>query len=116
MEWTKVPAGDVNKAFVRLMESFGHDASAVIDLINHDQSFVSAWVAQANKLRMVPRNERVVSLEVAKRDHVVRTLEHAHGNKAAAAKILGITRHSLYRLIKRHALDQVVVRAVASGE
>jgi DNA-binding NtrC family response regulator len=37
----------------------------------------------------------------AQRDHIERVLREARGNKAAAAKLLGISRRSLYRWIER---------------
>ena len=40
-------------------------------------------------------------LSNAQREHIERVLHQAHGNKAAAAKLLGISRRSLYRWIDR---------------
>jgi len=40
-------------------------------------------------------------LSSAQREHIERVLHEAHGNKAAAAKLLGISRRSLYRWIER---------------
>ena len=40
------------------------------------------------------------------RDHIVRTLELVHGNKAGAARLLGMSRRALYRLLERHGLHQ----------
>jgi DNA-binding NtrC family response regulator len=40
-------------------------------------------------------------LSNAQREHIERVLLQAHGNKAAAAKLLGISRRSLYRWIDR---------------
>jgi DNA-binding NtrC family response regulator len=44
-------------------------------------------------------------LEV-ERDHIVRTLELVHGNKANAARLLGMSRRALYRLLERHGLHR----------
>jgi DNA-binding NtrC family response regulator len=44
-------------------------------------------------------------LEV-ERDHIVRTLELVHGNKAGAARLLGMSRRALYRLLERHGLHR----------
>jgi two-component system response regulator HydG len=44
------------------------------------------------------------SLVTAERDHVVRTLEQAGGNKTRAAALLGVSRRTLYRLIEVHGL------------
>jgi DNA-binding NtrC family response regulator len=46
-----------------------------------------------------------LSLEEIERDHIVRTLEHTFNNRSAAARLLGVTRQSLLRKMKRHGLD-----------
>ena len=40
------------------------------------------------------------------REHIVRTLEMVEGNKAVAAKLLGVSRRALYRQLERHGLHQ----------
>ncbi len=45
-------------------------------------------------------------LSNAQREHIERVLQQARGNKAAAAKLLGISRRSLYRWIDRLHLPQ----------
>jgi DNA-binding NtrC family response regulator len=45
-------------------------------------------------------------LSSAQREHIERVLQQARGNKAAAAKLLGISRRSLYRWIDRLHLPQ----------
>ena len=40
----------------------------------------------------------------AERDHIVRTLERVRGNKAVAARLLGVSRRALYRQLERHGL------------
>jgi DNA-binding NtrC family response regulator len=46
-----------------------------------------------------------LSLDEVERDHIVRTLERTFNNRSAAARLLGITRQSLLRKMKRHGLD-----------
>lgn len=38
------------------------------------------------------------------REHIVRTLEQVSGNKAVAARLLGVSRRALYRHLERHGL------------
>jgi two-component system response regulator AtoC len=47
-----------------------------------------------------PDGPRLLSL--VERDHVLHVLQQTGGNKKAAAKILGISRRSLYRLLEQH--------------
>ena len=42
------------------------------------------------------------------RDHILRTLTLVHGNKAAAARLLGLSRRALYRQLERHGLHHRV--------
>ncbi|HEY2971425.1 MAG TPA: helix-turn-helix domain-containing protein, partial [Pyrinomonadaceae bacterium] len=37
--------------------------------------------------------------------YVTRVLEHTRGNKQAAARVLGVDRKTLDRMIKRHCID-----------
>jgi two-component system response regulator HydG len=42
------------------------------------------------------------------RDHIVRTLQQVKGNKAVAARLLGISRRAFYRQLERHGLHHPV--------
>ena len=53
-------------------------------------------------------------VEVA-RDHIVRTLEMVEGNKAVAARMLGMSRRALYRQLERHGLHRRVPVRRATG-
>jgi DNA-binding NtrC family response regulator len=44
-------------------------------------------------------------LEALERNHIARVLADEGGNKAAAARRLGISRRTLYRRLARHRLD-----------
>jgi len=46
------------------------------------------------------------SLVDVERDHIVRTLEQVRGNKAVAARMLGVSRRAFYRQLERHGLHQ----------
>jgi DNA-binding NtrC family response regulator len=47
----------------------------------------------------------VDNLQSLQKSKVVEILERVHGNKTRAARLLGITRRSLYRLLERYGLD-----------
>jgi ActR/RegA family two-component response regulator len=42
------------------------------------------------------------------REHIARTLEMVDGNKAVAARLLGVSRRALYRQLERHGLHRRV--------
>ena len=51
-----------------------------------------------------PSGSRTVPLVEIEREHIVRTLEQVRGNKAVAARLLGISRRAFYRQLERHGL------------
>jgi transcriptional regulator of acetoin/glycerol metabolism len=51
-----------------------------------------------------PELSRAVPLSDIEREHIVRTLAQVQGNKALAAKLLGISRRAFYRQLERHGL------------
>jgi DNA-binding NtrC family response regulator len=52
--------------------------------------------------------ERPAPLLEIEREHIVRTLEQVRGNKAVAARLLGISRRAFYRQLERHGLHHRV--------
>jgi DNA-binding NtrC family response regulator len=42
------------------------------------------------------------------REHIIRTLQQVRGNKAVAARLLGISRRAFYRQLERHGLHRRV--------
>jgi two-component system NtrC family response regulator len=52
--------------------------------------------------------QEIVPLVVAERRLVVRALEVTHGNQLRAARLLGVERHRLTRMIRRHGLQDLV--------
>lgn len=56
-------------------------------------------------------------LNTVERDHIVRTLERVQGNKAVAARLLGVSRRAFYRQLERHGLyNRARVPQTASTE
>jgi DNA-binding NtrC family response regulator len=51
-------------------------------------------------------DEQLFSLSELECRHIRRVLESTHGNKQAAARVLGIDRSTLQRMIKRHNLEE----------
>jgi len=50
------------------------------------------------------------------RDHIIRTLQQVRGNKAVAARLLGISRRAFYRQLERHGLHQRVPISVRASQ
>src|SRR6185503_5404774 len=49
------------------------------------------------------------------REHIIRTLQQVRGNKAVAARLLGISRRAFYRQLERHGLHQRIPMAVRAS-
>ncbi len=46
------------------------------------------------------------SLMALQREHIMEVLERENGNKSAAARILGVQRRKLYRMMKQHGIEE----------
>lgn len=55
-----------------------------------------------------PRTELPAPLMEIEREHIVKTLSQVRGNKAVAARLLGISRRAFYRQLERHGLHERV--------
>ncbi len=55
------------------------------------------------------------TLDDVERAHVVEILKRERGNKARAAKMLGVNRRSLYRLIEKHKIELTGGNPAAGG-
>lgn len=67
------------------------------------------WQDLPNEIRSPTREQHALNghsdkLEEIERAHVVDVLEREKGNKARAARALGINRRSLYRLLEKHGI------------
>jgi DNA-binding NtrC family response regulator len=58
---------------------------------------------------------RTAPLFEIERDHIVKTLQQVRGNKAVAARLLGISRRAFYRQLERHGLHTSVPAAKAAA-
>ena len=63
-----------------------------------------------------PRTEFPAPLMEIEREHIVKTLEQVRGNKAVAARLLGISRRAFYRQLERHGLHQRVPMTSSRSE
>ena len=52
------------------------------------------------------KRDATLPLQVIAREHIIKTLDEVHGNKAVAARLLGISRRAFYRQLERHGLHQ----------
>jgi DNA-binding NtrC family response regulator len=58
----------------------------------------------------------LATLSRLERDHVLRALERARGNKKAAAEMLGVSRRAFYRRLERLSLGDTIARRPGRGE
>jgi len=63
-----------------------------------------------------PDDEELISLFELEGRHIERVLRHTRGNKQAAARLLGIDRTTLQRMIKRHQLSSLPPDGHANGQ
>jgi two-component system response regulator HydG len=63
-----------------------------------------------------PRAELPAPLIEIEREHIVKTLEQVRGNKAVAARLLGISSRAFYRQLERHGLHQRVPMGSSRAE
>jgi len=57
--------------------------------------------------------EPLAPLVEVEREHIVRTLKQVRGNKAVAARLLGVSRRAFYRQLERHGLHQRIPMAAS---
>ena len=73
--------------------------------IMREQRIPTATVSAASP---AVRPDAMAPLLTVEREHIVRTLQQVRGNKAVAARLLGISRRAFYRQLERHGLHQRV--------
>jgi len=59
--------------------------------------------------------ETPAPLVEVEREHIVRTLKQVRGNKAVAARLLGVSRRAFYRQLERHGLHQRIPLTAGRG-
>ena len=82
--------------------------TAALDALRHDS--VAGPDAPAGDFPMSSPGVPAPLIEV-QREHIVRTLQLARGNKAVAARLLGVSRRAFYRQLERHGLHHRVPAA-----
>jgi DNA-binding NtrC family response regulator len=84
----------------------GYDSlDAAVDALKHNLQDGSAG-GTGRSQEGGARPAYPASLVDVERDHIIRTLEQVRGNKAVAARILGVSRRAFYRQLERHGLHQ----------
>jgi DNA-binding NtrC family response regulator len=104
---------DVSPQFEAVLMSGYSNLDAAVEAVKRSLQEPRAASAQSD----VPGTQADVTapLVVVEREHIVRTLEQVRGNKAVAARLLGISRRAFYRQLERHGLHQRV-RMVRRGD
>lgn len=79
---------------------------AAVDALRHNLHDGPVPAAGRSQETVSTRTAYPASLVDVERDHIIRTLEQVRGNKAVAARILGVSRRAFYRQLERHGLHQ----------
>jgi DNA-binding NtrC family response regulator len=66
--------------------------------------------ATALPVQLAARDEDLEPLSDVEREHIMRALQHAGGNKKKAASLLGVSRRALYRKLERLDLGETIAR------
>jgi DNA-binding NtrC family response regulator len=77
-----------------------------VSALGGGSAFASAPRSDANPAPLVE----------VEREHIIRTLQQVRGNKAVAARLLGISRRAFYRQLERHGLHQRVPMSTRANE
>ena len=72
--------------------------------------------AAASPVAAPPVVHRTAPLVEIEREHIIRTLEQVRGNKAVAARLLGISRRAFYRQLERHGLHTSIPMLKSADE
>jgi len=121
-EFTRVDSNDVQTVNVRVLAASGRDVEHEVaegrfckDLFDC-LSAVSIDLPPQSEgdqpLTTEHENDDWVTLSVIEGRYVARVLEHTHGNKQAAARVLAVDRKTLDRMIKRHHIDSHHLKAM----
>jgi DNA-binding NtrC family response regulator len=78
---------------------------AAVDSLRENGDAPGTAPARANGHERIPA-ELPAPLSDVERNHIVRTLAQVGGNKAVAARLLGVSRRAFYRQLERHGLHQ----------
>ena len=82
-----------------------------------EQRLVPAAAPPFGAASSTPRGENgTAPLVEVEREHIIRTLQQVRGNKAVAARLLGISRRAFYRQLERHGLHQRIPMSPRAGE
>jgi transcriptional regulator of acetoin/glycerol metabolism len=77
------------------------DVLGMIERLEGDVRSLRQTIERASFESRLP----VAPLEDVERAHILDVLRQTHGNRMAAARVLGISRRSLYRRLERHHID-----------
>jgi len=121
-EFTRVDSNDVQRVNVRVLAASGRNVEHEVaegrfckDLFDCLSAVSIDLPPQSEGEQPItnePANDDWVTLSVIEGRYVARVLEHTHGNKQAAARVLAVDRKTLDRMIKRHHIDSHHLKAM----
>ena len=122
-EFMRVDSDDVQAVNVRVIAASGRNVEDEVAAGRFSKelfdclSAVSIDMPQREGDQSItgPANDDWVTLSVIEGRYVARVLEHTHGNKQAAARVLAVDRKTLDRMIKRHHIDSHHLKAMRAS-
>jgi len=122
-EFTRVDSDEVQAVNVRVIAASGRNVEDEVAAGRFSKelfdclSAVSIDMPQREGDQSItgPANDDWVTLSVIEGRYVARVLEHTHGNKQAAARVLAVDRKTLDRMIKRHHIDSHHLKAMRAS-
>lgn len=83
--------------------------SGSLETAPEQEPYLDPSPADTSSLHRQREAREWVTLEAVERQHLSQTLEHTFYNRAAAARLLGISRQSLLRKMKKHRIEAPVL-------
>src|SRR5204862_6629169 len=82
-----------------------------------EQRLVPAAAPPFGGASSAPRGDNgTAPLVEVEREHIIRTLQQVRGNKAVAARLLGVSSRAFYRQLERHGLHQRIPMSTRVNE
>lgn len=87
------------------VEGMSHGASDFVTKPWSNRDFMAKIRSALKAAEQAAEDDKVDTLDNTERSAIIKALREADGNLSTAARLLGITRQSLYRRIEKHGIE-----------